>query len=309
MATTLWELKTNMYALMNDSSSNTTYTSNNRDIKKINNVIKRVCSWYFKSALDANRFFKTGDLSFLRGRQYFEFKKKIPCTTAITVGAITIDIDTTNLSSAGYIYSQWMVIKYTGKTPTQLTWVSWVIANFDVWTYFIQIYPFDAAIDKTYQLFYLNEKNLEIDVLEVQREDDRYQREKIRSFVVVFDEATWQRFIMVRWFKDGDRFLLKYYKNVTDLVDNTDETVIPDDYTSVIEAIAAWELMMESEGESFERQNKLKLGEDKLQEMYAKFTIIEKDLKRMVKMAPYNFNSISWLGAWQGYTRTGFRIY
>jgi len=50
---------------------------------------------------------------------------------------------------------------------------------------------------------------------------------------------------------------------------------------------------MESEGESFEWQNKIKLGYDKLQEMYAKYTVIEKDLNRKVKQTPYNMESIS----------------
>lgn len=309
MATTLWQMKTNMYWLMNDSSSNTTYTSNGRDIAKINNVIQRVCSWYVKSALNREDFYKAWDLSFLRGRQYFEYKDKIPCTAAITVGAITISIDTTNLSSAGYVYAQGMVIKYTWKNATTLTWVTWVIANFESGTFFTQVYPFDAAIDKTYQLFYLNDKNEEIDVIEVQREDDRYQREKYRSFVVLFDEDTAWRFILVRWFTDWDRFLLKYYKTVTKLEEDTDVTIIPDDYTSCIEAISAWELMMESEWESFERQNKLKLGYDKLQEMYAKYTVIEKDLNRKVKQAPYNMEAISGYGRNQWYTRTWFKIY
>jgi hypothetical protein len=45
MATkTLGDIKNEMYGLMNMTSDNRTYTQNDRDVNKINDVIRRVCS-------------------------------------------------------------------------------------------------------------------------------------------------------------------------------------------------------------------------------------------------------------------------
>ena len=157
MATkTLGDIKNEMYGLMNMTSDNRTYTQNDRDVNKINDVIRRVCSWFFRSALSPETVYKSGDIPFLRSKQYFQYKEDVATTADITVGDTEITIDPTDFSDAGAIYSQWVVIEYTWKSATQLTWCTGVVADFDSWTRFEQVYELNADLDKAYRVFKMN---------------------------------------------------------------------------------------------------------------------------------------------------------
>ena len=308
--TTREAMKTLVIQLMNETSNNNTYTASDRDSEKINDVVRRVCSWYVRSALNTQVMYKCLDMPFLRKRQYFQNKDAIALTEAVTPWDDEIFLDTTNLEATGAIYCQWCVMPYTGKTATSITGVSWVISAFDSGTYVTKAFPVNADFDKSYRLFH-QYNNIQREVFEVQREDERYQRAKYRSFVVVLDEDTGNKYIVVRGFSNNDRFLLKYYATVEDMTEDTDICVIPDEWAkSVICPIAAWELLMESQSEDAEYVNKLTLWYARLEEMYYKFTTQEVDMDKLAKQKPYNYTSINSFGmANTRYTRSWFTVY
>ena len=206
---TLWDIKDLMYWLMNETSWNRTYTNNWRDTAKINDVIRRVSSWFFRSVLNTETVYKSGDIPYLRKKQYIKYKEAIACTAAIVVGAVTINIDTTNLTTTWSIYSQWVVISYTWKNATQITWCTGVVADFEEWTKFEQVYKVNADMDIPYQCFLMYDWQ-EIDVFEVKSFDDRYQRQAFKWFTLLYDETSGNRFLRVFWFSDSDKFLFKY---------------------------------------------------------------------------------------------------
>lgn len=312
--TTQWDIQNLVFPLMAESSNNTTYTSNGRITFKINDVVSRICSGYFPSALDPKApAFKCLDMPFLRDTQAFEYIAPIVSTADAEVGDITIDMDTSTLDTAWYLIAQGVIIWYTGKTSTSITGVTWVISKFKAGTIFTKCFLVNANFDRSYRLFYQYNSEF-MPVMEVQREDDRYEREKIQSFMIAHDDTTGKQFIVIRWFSNWDRFLLKYYKLITPMVDDADICVIPDEYClSVVANIVAWELLMESQTEDQEYINKLVLWYNSLLWMYTRFTTQEVDMDKMYKLKPYNYSSIQWYGAWGAYgsryTRSGFRLY
>ena len=308
--TTLWDLKTILFQQMNETANNTTYTNNDRDRQKLNDVVKSVCSWFVKSLLNPEVCYKCLDVPFLRRRQYFQFKDPIATTADINVWDTTIYMDTTDLDTTGAVYAQGVVVTYTGKTATSLTWCSGVIADFESGTYFTKAFKVNADFDKSYRLFHMY-NNIQREIFEVQREDERYQRAKYRSFVVVLDENTMDKYIIVRGFARNDRFLFKYYEKVTNMVDDTDICVIDDDYcTKVVIPLAAGELLMESQTEDWEYINKLSIWYSKLDEMYTKYTLQEVDMDKMAKQKPYNYSAINSFGlANTRYTRSWYTVY
>lgn len=310
VSTTLWTLRSYTIQLMNETSNNNTYSWSDRDVVKINDVIKRVCSWYIKSLLNPNESFKCLDMPFLRDRQFLQYKDPIAITSAIAVWDTEINLDTTNLDDTGAIYAQGIVISYTGKTATSITWCTGVIASFESWTYFTKVFQTNANFDQAYRLFHMY-NSTETEVFEVKREDERYQREKIKSFTIIYDETSGNNFIMLRGFDNDDRFILKYYKLVDNLSIDSDICVIPDEYAqSVVCPIVAGEMLMESQSEDWEFMNKLTIWYGRLQEMYHKYTQQQKDMDKMVKQKPYNYSSIStFWGTDSKYTRSWFTIY
>jgi hypothetical protein len=150
-----------------------------------------------------------------------------------------------------------VIISYTGKTANSITGCTGIISSFTAGTYFQKCFPLNTDFDKSYRLFH-QYNNIQREVFEIQREDERFQRAKYRSFVIILDENTNNKFIVVRGFSNKDRFILKYYAQVTNMVNATDICIIPDDYAlRVVPAIAAGELLMESQTEDTEYMNKL----------------------------------------------------
>ena len=304
MATTtiLSEIQDIMFAYMNDQSEDNIYNLNWRDVAKINDVSRRFCEWNFSSLLTLWEFYRCNDVHFLRDRQYFEFKDNIKTTKDITVWDTTIDITTDDLTKAWYIYSQWVVIQYTWKSDTQLTWCTWVVASFSAWTEFKQIEKINVNIDKSYRMFKMSDSST-IDVIEIPQWDDRFNRKYYKSFTIIYDELTQDSFMLIRWFNTWDRFMFKYYKQYVDLIDSEEEadtaSIIPDEYAkTVIPAIAAWELLLEAEADTVERQSKLRLWYARLDEAYIKLNKLNKDPKKMMEFS--NPNPISWI--WNSYT-------
>jgi len=310
-STTLWDIKDFMYAQMNDTSNNQTYTSNNRDTDKINDVIRRVCSWFFRSALNPETTYKCGDFPFLRKKQYFEYVDSVACTAAVSVGDTTINLPNSTLSDAWAIYTQGIVMEYTGKSSTTaITWVTWCIANFESGTRFEQVFALNTDLHEAYRVFRLYDGK-EMEVFEIDSQDDRYEREKTQAFTILYDETSGKKFIRFYGVDDGYRFIIKYYASVTDLVNTTDVCVIPDEYAkTVVAPIAWWELLMETQAEDAEYVNKLTLWYGKLEEMYHHYTKMIKDMDKMARLKPYDWRTIWWwLGVNDRYTRKWFRVY
>lgn len=308
--TTLWDMKNLLYQQMNETSNNKTYTNNDRDTNKLNDIVRMFCNGFVVSKLDQNVFYKTKNVPFLRKQQFFQYKQQIMCSQAIAVWDTEIYINTTDLDNSGAIYGQGIVITYTSKDSEKIMWCTGVVSSFQSGSPFVKCFPVNPDFDRSFRVF--NQYNsVYREVFETEREDQDYQRGKYRSFMIVDNPVDSKKYIVIRWFANNDRFLLKYYEKVDNMTNETDICIVPDEYClKVIVPIAAGELLMESETEDAEYMTKLTIGYANLQEAYAKFTKNEVDEEQRAKMRPYNYSSINSFGqANTRYTRSGFTVY
>jgi hypothetical protein len=83
--TTLDAIKNAMFALMNETTNNNTYTAYGRDVQKINDVVRAVSSGFVVSKLNADIFYKCKDIPYLRKRQQFQYFDPMACTADISI--------------------------------------------------------------------------------------------------------------------------------------------------------------------------------------------------------------------------------
>jgi hypothetical protein len=84
MANTLGEVITEVYYLMNEKTTSSTYDKTNYVIPRINTTIDAIVKGKIRSLVDG-RLFTSTDMRFLRQELYFENVPKISLTTAVAM--------------------------------------------------------------------------------------------------------------------------------------------------------------------------------------------------------------------------------
>ena len=119
----LWEVKSEIWALLGETSSSTTF-STDRLTDKIHDVTTDVCRGFVTSKLQMSVIYRVEKLPFMEGRYTFRTLQDTVLTADYSVGDTTIYADTTDYPSTGKLMIWPEVITYTEKTSTTFTGVN-----------------------------------------------------------------------------------------------------------------------------------------------------------------------------------------
>lgn len=282
--TTFWEIKTEVFNLMDANSDSWTYSP--LVWPMINNVGDMICKWIVTSILD-EKTYTAGDLWFLYDESFFDIVKPMSLTEALDVGDTVAKFDTTSYLSSWYIMIGWDKIPYTSKISTEIQGLTVVKTSHLVGDTVEQLYLLPSNITQPFTVFHID-KDVEREIPAI---DERYSREYNTGYSVV--NASGVNLLRVVWYTQG-KILMKYYKQWTDLSLDTDVCVLPDRYPlSVLATIVAGTLLYMTE-EVDNGATKLKIGYNNLNDMYKYFANRVKKSKNTIKAQQYDYRSILW---------------
>ena len=291
--TTLGDIKTEVYLLMNQSSDSSTYDADTRVQTKINTVIQDVCKGEYRSIL-SDEVFKAWDLRFLRGKQAVKRYDNVTLTAELLTTDIELSCDTTNLTDSWSVVINGNVIHYTGKTATELTGVTNIQMDQDSWEYLRQVFQVETEAFKAFVLFWIASKSeFWPDMIEIPYDDNRNQQSMDRYYTILTDETSTDLWLDIRGFTGTEKFWLEYYKGLSDYTSDWDTIAIPDPYwKSVIASMVAGELLWESE-QTDESTRKLQLAYSKLITFYNTYNTMVKERRKSIKFKWPNTNWVS----------------
>ena len=263
-----------------------TSTEYNRDIvvNKINTIYKDVCRWEVQRLFPApgspvNGAIVAKRLPFLEQKKPINWEGTSKLDQSASIWAIELFLDTTNLEANWAVYIRGNLIKYTWKTSTSITGVTWVIIALDQWdivsplfkTSWINLYkPFDLVKqvwDQELSMVYIDEW------MYVPGSYYKTLNDGEDKYIYIVNFNTW-----LYW--------LKYIYEPDDLEDEDDEVLLDgNNWIEIISSIVAWELLFDTEETMF-AQEKLTLWYNALIKFFNRFN---SDKKNQTKSIDYSF--------------------
>lgn len=235
MATTLLQLRTETYEILNDLETSNVYSSDFID-QTLNDQQVEVCAikkWQF-----------------LRNKKLFLAPDDTTTTTAIATSDTTIDLTAvTNMESAGGIWIDHDVIEYTGISTLQLTGVTNIDIAHDLGA---KVYPLIAVpsdYERMPQLMMRKSGSEQFsDVLyvdEIQWSNTRTGGAQIdNKYTIVNGEDNSNLYIRMEKVSVGDYMVFYYLKKPTTMSDDADTATIPDPWAlKVLPKLAAYKAM------------------------------------------------------------------
>jgi len=254
--------------------------------RKIKSVYARFCSGSITRLFaDPATWAKTINikrLPFLEKKTVINRKQPTYTTATAVAWATSIDMDTTNLSTAGYVICKGNVIKYTNKTSTSLTWVTGLVVDLEIGDQVSQTFLIsDVNVFKPFDLTYFC-----IDT-ELHATYRAWNDPKPSEYFTILNE-------------NGDRFLqmvgygewsyrLYYVKTPDDLATPATELELPGDAgIDIIAPLVAWEILWKNEETGF-AQEKLTLAYNAAIEFADKYA---RDIKEEVPQIEFSWVSV-----------------
>lgn len=256
------------YELLWEQSDSEEYDEETILVPKINDIVRRICNWQVVSLIDKRKY-RSWYLPFLDKQTFYTHVEPQSTSAAITTSDTEITVTTTYYKDATaedpqYVLINWDIIKYTWKTATQLTGVTWIWVWHASWLSVFQLHKVPDSISKPYTLWYqINTWNRE----EVPHVDDKLPIYERRYYTILRDWS--QDLINIVWYSADDVFKLDYITTSTDMSSWSSVCTIPDS-KELVSHIASWELLWENE-EYEDWQTKLDHGYALLDEMYSFF--------------------------------------
>lgn len=260
MANLLAEVYEKVYDLLWERTTSTTYPVTSA-VSLINTYIDRICKGQVINLLNPQVKYRAGNLSFLEKNVYYKNIQSQVISVATTVNGTTLTLTTTDFPTSGAVLINGEIVKYTGKSATQLTGVSWITAVHEVGSRVTVVYQLPANITKPFQVY-------DVKGSEIEYQDFRYN-DKERYYTILTQD--WVDYI---YFNSCgfNNMLVKYYKKPTKLVYSTDdqeEIDLPDDYgITVVAPLVAGEMKYTKWEEQDLASNNLNNWYTALQEMY-----------------------------------------
>lgn len=251
-----------------DSDSNT-YAKTSRRIPKINQVIRRICKGRYKNIL-TEQMMVSGDMNFLRAKQFIEDYKPIQTTEEVTAWMTEIDVTSTaHLPSSWSANIGWSVFAYTWKTASSLTGVTWVVGTHKKGIEVRIVHELPSDCVKPFNLFHINEttgKTLPKEYL-----DYKFQDNLKNYWTVVGDSSDNKQYLDLFFTDEWERYWHYYYKNPTTLSADGDTTEIPGEYwVELVALLASGELLRETEQRD-QGKNQLVLAYSMLLEFFDEY--------------------------------------
>lgn len=282
-ANTLQEITDRIYLIMNEKTTSTTFDRTKYVIPVVNEVLGDICKWSLTNIL-TSRPITGGDLRFVRKQSYFTNVPKATLSADVAVGDTTIQFDTTHFSSEGYIVIEQNVIKYSGKTATEITGCERVSTSHASAKEVRQVFKIPGNATKPFRLFDLNNNQ---EVLYYDFRDRDISHNTLNFFTVIGDGiSNNQNYIFVNN-SNENKFVLDYYEQNSTLVNDTDKCSLPENYgVKVVAPIVAGMLLYHSD-EPDKGSRILQMGYSELQSMYSWFSNQKKNYRRRVQTAPF----------------------
>lgn len=239
-------------------------------IPKINDVIRRICSWKVYNLIEWGMI-QGKYLPFLAWTKIINVFTSRNLTQEVVVWDTKLYFDTTDFPSSGSVIMWEVIFSYTVKTSTYIEIPASVLER-DNWTVLRALYDMPTDIDEPQAL-----RQWTIDIWFV-NDDDQIRGSVYYSIISGKLYIKW-----VTW-----KVVLKYKKKPTDLSSNTDECIIPD-AKDIISCISAGEVLYDLE-ETNDAQTKLVQWYSQLKEFYARQASQVKK-QNTIMGQPFNLNS------------------
>lgn len=219
-------------------------------IPKINDVIRRICSWKVYNLIEWGMI-QGKYLPFLAWTKIINVLTSRNLTQEVAIWGTKLYFDTTDLPSSGSVIMWEVVFSYTVKTSTYIEIPASEFER-DNWTVLRALYNMPSDIDEPQALRQWN-----IDIVFV-NDDSPVIWNVYYSIISGKLYIKW-----VTW-----KVVLKYKKKPTALSNNIDECIIPDS-KDMIACISAGEVLYDLE-ETNDAQSKLVSGYSQLKEFYSR---------------------------------------
>lgn len=283
---TLWDIISEVWFRLGQTSSSVTF-NRTRVVGKINYIIRELCKGRYVSPLpqvkSINREYRCGKLWFMNGSYPIRIKAGSTLVSTFNVGDTTISCNTANLLSSWWIMMGGEIFSYSSITSSTLQGVSGLTIQHLATEKIVQLYEAPAEMSKPSSVTAV-----------------RHYSRLINAPIPYSDE--WNLFLYFQllrswttqlfnlyWMQNDDLVEVNYTKIVTDLVDDTDICILPEDYwMTVVAPIVSAELwlpkaMPNATGDMNE-------GVSKLQVMFGDFGNIETITKQ--KITPTSYRNI-----------------
>ena len=144
---TLWDIMTEVWDLLGQTSNSTTF-SRDKVAKKVNAKIQEVLRGRITSLLDSNRIYRCGKIDIMEGKSGYRIQGTTKLTANFNIWDTTATCSTSTLYPAWYVQIWADIIKYTWVTTTSLQWVSWQTINHLETESIVQMYEMPTDCEK-----------------------------------------------------------------------------------------------------------------------------------------------------------------
>ena len=253
MANTLEEVFNEVYDLMGEKPTSTTYPILSV-VSLINRYIERICKWQIVSLLNPQQRYRAGNLKFLEKKIYYKNISAQSTSVATAIGDTTLTVTTTNFPTTWAVLINWEIVTYTGKSSTQLTGVTGITTIHPAGSRVNLVFALPTNISKPFQVY-------DTEWAEVEYQDFRYN-EKFNYYTILTQDNI-DYIYFNRW--EWNNMLVQYYKRPTKLIYSTDdqkEIDLPDDaWLDIIAPLVAWDM-------KFTKWEELDLAQNNLLKWY-----------------------------------------
>lgn len=244
---TFWDIKAKVWNLLGQTSRSTTF-SDTIVWGKINNVIRELCKWRYVALWGSYRWrlqawqeYRCWKLWFLEGKFMVKVYNNPRLSQIYNVGDTTLTIsDTSNMLSAWYVQIWGDIFSYTSKSSTQLLWVVGGTIEHLETEPVIQLFETPLEMSKPNSVSGIsrdtNSQEIEIDEDEDETFTTYWKLERTGN----------KQLIKIVWVVTWSLVRIEYTKMVTNLSENADICVLPEDYwITVVAYLVAGELWSE----------------------------------------------------------------
>jgi len=280
MSTTLWNIIDEVYRLLGQKNTSTVF-SRSVLVKKINSINRNICKGFYTSIWWISKrgavnwpTFRCGYIPFMEWKKLFRNNSPSVLSSSFSLTATTLSCGTATLMSAWFVIIWWDIFSYTWKTDTTLTGVVWWEITHEAWEIVRQLYYLPTDIDKIETL---------------KKEKYNIPLDETESLGIYYN-IVWNNLIKIIGLVNNDIITLTYTKKLTDLVNDWDTCILPDDYgIRVLANLSAGELWMEKT---------LPNANSHLQNWIACLQTMYWDFSQKIKLNSQKLHPISYRNIW-----------
>jgi len=235
---TLWDIKTKTWQEMVVNSDSTTYNTD-RLWNMINEVGEEIIQKRVFNEL-SNSYVLWSDLPFYNDKFPITIINDLVLTASVAIADIAISLDTTDLPDTWAVQILWDIIEYTGKTATEITWVTGILVAHAEWDTVIPLYNLASDFYKPIKMYKIvREEQVEI----LQKDVPNVQ---LRSYYDIVQK--WDNWYIKSKNLDLWIYYIDYMKKYEAMTSDLDDSIFPDDIAlNVIPFIVGWRLIKDQD--------------------------------------------------------------